>query len=235
MLQSIVPNSFPMPAVIPSANAPQNVTRMVARSIWAPPALAPTAPRTAGKPSDAADVSGTSMVEGDTTTISNGMAAPTENVTADVRAACIGRAVVRLRNPQLVASMGAESVFLHKLPRNLPGKIDFDAALNVDFGKLGEFTLGIPPERLRFRSLAPAFAEESHAAPPVLRLREWALFHDELPERSLQCPVSRAQSGPSGRIWMKTRRRVENCVAFPDRELLQEALIGTARWRSATA
>ena len=83
-----------MPAVIPSANAPQNVIRMVARRIWAPPALAPTAPRNARKPSDAADVTGTRIVEGYTTTISNGMAAPTENVTADVRAACTGRAVV---------------------------------------------------------------------------------------------------------------------------------------------
>jgi hypothetical protein len=37
---------------------------------------------------------GTSALAGDTTTMSKGMAAPTENVAADVNAACTGRAVV---------------------------------------------------------------------------------------------------------------------------------------------
>ena len=37
------------------------------------------------------NTTGTSIPGGDTTTINNGMAAPTENVTADVKAACTGR------------------------------------------------------------------------------------------------------------------------------------------------
>jgi hypothetical protein len=37
---------------------------------------------------------GTSVLAGDATTMSKGMAAPAENITADVSAACTGRAVV---------------------------------------------------------------------------------------------------------------------------------------------
>src|ERR1039458_10271888 len=92
--QIIVPNSLPIPAVIPRAKAPQNVTRNVARRMFAPPAFAPTAPSRARKPRDAADTTGTSILMGATMTISNGIAAPTENITADVTAACTGRAVV---------------------------------------------------------------------------------------------------------------------------------------------
>src|SRR5450756_176864 len=93
-LQITVPNNFPMPAVSAIAKAPQNVTRTVARRTLAPPARAPIAPRTARKPKDAADTSGTSAPAGDTTTMSKGMAAPTENDAAEVSAACTGRAVV---------------------------------------------------------------------------------------------------------------------------------------------
>jgi hypothetical protein len=57
-LQTIVPNSLPIPAVMPSAKAPQNVTRSVARRILAPTALAPMAPSSARNPSDAADTIG---------------------------------------------------------------------------------------------------------------------------------------------------------------------------------
>src|SRR6185312_11091568 len=92
--QRIVPKSLPIPAVTPSASAPQNVTRIVARSIFAPPAFAPIAPSRAKKPNDAAETIGTSKLAGETTTISNGIAAPTENITAEVSAACTGRAVV---------------------------------------------------------------------------------------------------------------------------------------------
>ena len=92
-LQTTVPNSFPMPAVRAMASAPQNVTRAVPRRTFAPPALAPIAPNSARKPKDAADTIGTSPLAGDTTTISKGIAAPTENITADVSAAWTGRAV----------------------------------------------------------------------------------------------------------------------------------------------
>jgi hypothetical protein len=45
--QTAVPTRAPIPAVIAIANAPQKVTRTVALSILAPPALAPMAPSTA--------------------------------------------------------------------------------------------------------------------------------------------------------------------------------------------
>jgi hypothetical protein len=93
-LQTTVPKSFPTPAVSAIANAPQNVTRAVARRTLAPPALPPIAPRRARKPKDAVATIGTSAPAGDTTTMSKGMAAPTENDRADVSAACAGRGVV---------------------------------------------------------------------------------------------------------------------------------------------
>src|SRR5450759_1954007 len=89
-LQTTVPNNFPIPAVSAIAKAPQNVTRAVARRTLAPPALAPMAPSSARKPKDAADTIGTSAPAGATTTMSKGMAAPTENVAAEVSAACTG-------------------------------------------------------------------------------------------------------------------------------------------------
>src|ERR1700686_4654477 len=93
-LQTTAPKSLPMPAVRAIAKAPQNVTRAVARRTFAPPVLAPIAPRRARKPKDAADTRGTSAPGGDTTTMSKGIAAPTENDAAEVSAACTGRAVV---------------------------------------------------------------------------------------------------------------------------------------------
>ena len=92
--QTTVPNNFPIPAVKAIASAPQDITRTVPHGTSAPPTFAPIAPRTARKPKDAADTMGTSAPAGDTTTMSKGMAAPKENDTADVSAACTGRAVV---------------------------------------------------------------------------------------------------------------------------------------------
>ena len=83
-----------MPAVRAIASAPQNVTRAVAGRTFAPPALAPIAPKSERKTSEATDTIGTKMLAGETSTINRGMAAPTANVAADVSAAWTGRAVV---------------------------------------------------------------------------------------------------------------------------------------------
>src|ERR1022692_4116839 len=109
--QITVPKTFPMPAVRAIAKAPQNVTRTVARRTLAPPARAPIAPRTARKPKDAADTSGTSALAGDTTTLSRGMAAPTENDAADVNAACTGRAVVISEMPRSLRAGAPQASF----------------------------------------------------------------------------------------------------------------------------
>jgi len=90
--QTTVPNRRPIQAVSAIASAPQNVTRVVARTISAPPACAPTAPRTARKQSDASETTGTSHAENDTMTITSGIAAPTAKVAVEVNAACTGRA-----------------------------------------------------------------------------------------------------------------------------------------------
>ena len=81
--QMTVPNNFPIPAVRAIASAPQNVTRAVARIMFAPPALAPIAPNKAKKAKDAADTRRTSMLGGDMTTMSRGMAALTEKLAAE--------------------------------------------------------------------------------------------------------------------------------------------------------
>ena len=86
-LQTAVPTIAPMPAVSPIAKAPQNVTLIIALATLAPPALAPIAPRSARKHSEAAETIATSIEAGDTTAMSKGIAAPTENVAADVSAA----------------------------------------------------------------------------------------------------------------------------------------------------
>jgi len=62
------------------------------------------------------------------------MAAPTENVAAEVSAACTGRAVVLAEIPSSSAGMGGQGVFRHQLLGHLPSQRLIDAALNVDVG-----------------------------------------------------------------------------------------------------
>ena len=133
--QIAVPKIFPMPAVRAIAKAPQNVTRAVARRTLAPPALAPIAPRSARKPNDAAETIGTSAPAGARTTISKGMAAPTENVAAEVSAACTGRAVVISEIPSSSRAWAAQGIFRHQLLGNLPRKRRFETPLDVNFGE----------------------------------------------------------------------------------------------------
>ena len=76
-----------MPAVAPIARAPQKVTRRVAFPMVAPPACAPIAPSKAKNSNDAAETNGTRIDAGAISTIDSGIAAPTENVAADVSAA----------------------------------------------------------------------------------------------------------------------------------------------------
>ena len=117
-----------MPAVMAMANAPQNVTRVVARMMFAPPAFAPTAPSRARKPRDAMDTTGPRIRGGDTTTMSNGMAAPMENVAADVRAACTGRAAVISEMPSSSRAWTNHMIFLTRslfaLDRGRLGRVD---------------------------------------------------------------------------------------------------------------
>ena len=128
----------------------QNATRVVARMMSAPPAFAPSAPSRARKPKDAMDTIGMSIVGGDTTTMSNGMAAPTENVVADVRAACTGRAVVISEMPSSSRAMGRERVFRHQLLGDLPCENRFDAPLDVDRRELIKFELDVLRQFLAF-------------------------------------------------------------------------------------
>ena len=93
------PNSDPTPAVSAIASAPQNVTRNAAFMTGAPPAWAPNPPKSARNTIDVAMTTGISAARGVSSTVINGIAAPTANVPADANAACTGLAVVRSEIP----------------------------------------------------------------------------------------------------------------------------------------
>ncbi len=76
-----------MPAVMAMAKAPQKVTRRAARHGSAPPALAPTMPRIAKNPKDAADTAKGKDGPGTSAAITSGIAAPAVKVAAEVKAA----------------------------------------------------------------------------------------------------------------------------------------------------
>ena len=137
--QTTVPKSLPIPAVIASANAPQNVTRTVARRMFAPPARAPMAPSRARKPSDAPATIGSSAFVGDTTTMSNGMAAPIENIAAEVSAACTGRAAVTSDIPSSSRAWAVRASFAMSCWATCRASGLIDASFDVDVGKLIEF------------------------------------------------------------------------------------------------
>ena len=84
-----MPNNAPIPAVIAIAiaRAPQKATQIVAAGMFAPPVLAPTAPRKATNSKDAAATDSASALSGARITVNSGRAAPTENDIADVSAA----------------------------------------------------------------------------------------------------------------------------------------------------
>ena len=67
--------------------------------MFAPPAQAPTAPSPASVTSEAKVTTGMIIPIGDRNTASSGMAAPDAKVTAEVSAACTGRATVMSEMP----------------------------------------------------------------------------------------------------------------------------------------
>ena len=79
--------------------APQKVTRRIGLSIGAPPARAPTPPSRARNSREAIDTVRTSRLSGTMAASASGRAAPTAKVAAEVRAAWIGRAVVKSEMP----------------------------------------------------------------------------------------------------------------------------------------
>ena len=134
---------LPIPAVIPSAKAPQNVTRSIARGTLAPPALAPMAPSNARKPSDAAETIGTSKFAGRDHDHQQRHGCPHRKHHGRCE-----RGLNRTRgrdfgNPKLIACVSGERIFCHQLAGNLLRRGPIDAALDVDFGKFVVFGLRI--------------------------------------------------------------------------------------------
>ena len=110
---------------------------------WRRLLFAPIAPRRARKPNDAAETIGTSAPAGDRTTISKGMAAPTENAAADVSAACTGRAVVISEIPSSSRAWAVKASFAISCWATCRASVLFDTTLDVDFGQLIEFEFGV--------------------------------------------------------------------------------------------
>ena len=92
--QTRAPNSVPIPAVMAIASAPQKATRIAALSNGAPPAFAPTAPKTARETRDTIPITGPTLPIGVRRAVKNGTAAPTAKDAADANAAWTGRAAV---------------------------------------------------------------------------------------------------------------------------------------------
>jgi hypothetical protein len=88
-----------MAAVAAIAKAPQKVTRMVGLTIFAPPARAPIAPSPAKQTSEAPDTVDAVHPAGASKVAIRGSAAPLAKVTADVSAACTGRAMTCSESP----------------------------------------------------------------------------------------------------------------------------------------
>src|SRR5271166_7083301 len=79
-----------MPAVTAIASAPQKPTLNAGLTIGAPPAQAPSAPSATRKTNAAAGTAATTASRGARNAANVGIAAPTENETADANAAWIG-------------------------------------------------------------------------------------------------------------------------------------------------
>ena len=87
-----VPKSFPTPAVIPIASAPQKETRTAPLTIDAPPAYAAVPPRMTKVASAVADETSVTQAEGASNTAAIGTMAPTAKEIAEAKAAWTGRA-----------------------------------------------------------------------------------------------------------------------------------------------
>ncbi len=84
---TVDPNSVPIPAVRPIANAPQNVTRAAPRATLEPPARAAKAPSNQRKAREDPATSGIKWAGGANAVINSGIAAPTAKLAADANAA----------------------------------------------------------------------------------------------------------------------------------------------------
>src|SRR5689334_13311572 len=84
---TVMPNSFPTPAVAAIARAPQKTTRAAPVVIDAPPVRAARAPRAARHNSDTTKTVDVRLVAGASTIARTGTPAPTANVAAEARAA----------------------------------------------------------------------------------------------------------------------------------------------------
>lgn len=121
-----------MPAVSAMAKAPQKVTRTVAFTTFAPPALAPIAPSKERNSSDAAETSGTSWFAGASHTHGE-WHHRTDSKSQSRRQGgndrpCGGN----FGNTELVACMRFERVLLHQLLGDASGQGDIDPALDIE-------------------------------------------------------------------------------------------------------
>ena len=109
---------------------------------FAPPVLAPIAPRRARKPKDAADTMGNKRTGGRYDNHEQGHGGAYRKRCGRCQCGLHGTRRGDLRNPKLIARVGGQGILRHQLLGNLPRKRLIDTTLDVDFGKLIELELG---------------------------------------------------------------------------------------------
>ena len=142
-----LPISAPMPAVTAIASAPQKPTLIAGFIRGAPPARAPSAPSATRKTIAAAGTALTMAFGGARNAVSVGSAAPSENATADAKAAWIGLGSAPSLKDALVTRMRGERVLGHELIGHLTREPRLHATIFVDVSELACFFRRLLAER----------------------------------------------------------------------------------------
>ena len=156
--------------------APQNVTRTVARTTSAPPAFAPTAPKSARNTSHASETATARKGTGVMSTISR------VQHRTDRKCCCRGQRRLQrvcgsdLRDAEL--RMGTDSVSCHQLLRHLSRQTGLDATLDIDLGQVlcSKATFWLSSVRSRVRS-QPPLKQRSSAEFPRSDVPAGAICH----------------------------------------------------------
>jgi hypothetical protein len=154
-LQTTAPTSLPIPAVRAMASAPQNVTRAVACTMFAPPALAPIAPRSE-KNQGGTRHDGKERTSGRYDDHEPGHSRAYGERCSRSQRGLHGTRRSGRGNPQLIARVGSQGIFRRELMGDLPRKRRIDTALCVDPGKFIQFKRGIVAQFYAFaREIRP--------------------------------------------------------------------------------
>ena len=149
MVQSTVPKSLPMPAVRAIANAPQNVTRTVARRTFAPPAISPDRSEKSEKAQRGSGHDRHKRSGGGYDNHEQRQGCTCRKHGRRCQCGLYRTRGSDRRNSKLIARVGGQGIFRHQLLGNPPREGWIDTTLDVDRGEL---------IKLKLRMLAQLFA-----------------------------------------------------------------------------